>query len=167
FETPVAILRPFNTYGPRQSARAVIPTIITQIASGASKVRLGSIHPTRDFSYVGDTVEAFMAVAESAEAIGQVMNAGSGFEVSVGDTASLIAELMGVEVEIETDENRIRPAGSEVDRLYADNSKLTDLTGWVPKLGGLEGFQKGLEKTIAWFQDPTNLARFKTDRYNI
>lgn len=167
FETPVAIIRPFNTYGPRQSARAIIPTIITQIASGAKKIQLGSLYPTRDFSYVDDTVSAFVAVAEADDTVGEVVNVGSNLEISIGDTVGHIAQLMDVAIEIETDETRIRPAKSEVDRLFADSSRLKNLTGWNPKHAGLEGFQNGLEKTIAWFKDSNNLARYKIDQYNI
>jgi len=167
FGTPVTVLRPFNTYGPRQSARAVIPTIITQIAAGKRRIRLGATEPTRDFNFVLDTVAAFIAAAESDDAVGQVVNAGSDFEVSIGDTARLIAEVMGVEIEIETDPARVRPAGSEVERLWADHSKLKALTGWAPRYGGRDGFARGLQETAAWFSDPANLALYKTDIYNI
>jgi NAD dependent epimerase/dehydratase len=167
FGTPVTVLRPFNTYGPRQSARAVIPTIITQIAAGKRRIRLGATEPTRDFNFVLDTVNAFIAAAESDDAVGEVVNAGSDFEVSIGDTARLIAEVMGVEIEIETDPARVRPAGSEVERLWADHSKLKALTGWAPQFGGRDGFARGLQETAAWFSDPANLALYKTDIYNI
>lgn len=167
FETPVATIRPFNTYGPRQSARAVIPTIITQIAAGASEIRLGALHPTRDFNYVADTVRGFIAVAQADAAIGQVVNIGSNFEISVGDTAALIANRMGREVRIQCENDRLRPEGSEVERLWAENAKARDLTGWTPAYAGREGFAKGLDETIAWFTQPANLARYKTDTYNI
>ncbi len=167
FDTPVATIRPFNTYGPRQSARAVIPTIITQIASGASQIKLGAIHPTRDFNYVRDTVRGFVAVAECDSALGQVVNIGSNYEVSVGDTAKLIAELMGRDVEFATDEQRMRPAGSEVERLWADNSRAKALTGWTPEYPGIEGLKHGLKETIDWFSKPDNLRRYKTGVYNI
>jgi NAD dependent epimerase/dehydratase len=167
FGTPVSTLRPFNTYGPRQSARAVIPTIITQIASGQSVIRLGAEHPTRDFNFVKDVVQAFIAVAEADSAIGKVVNAGSNFEVSIGETARLIGELMGVAVQIQTDSDRVRPAESEVERLWADNSRIRDLTGWQPKHGGRDGFIEGLRKTIAWFTEPRNLAMYKAERYNV
>jgi NAD dependent epimerase/dehydratase len=163
FDTPVTVIRPFNTYGPRQSARAVIPTIITQIAAGATELRLGAVHPTRDFNYVRDTVRGFLAVAEADAALGQVVNIGSNFEISIGDTAALIAERMGREVEIVCENERLRPAGSEVERLWASNSKAAELTGY----GAREGFGRGLDETIAWFTDPANLARYKTDIYNI
>lgn len=167
FGTPVSIIRPFNTYGPRQSARAVIPTVITQIASGKRKLKLGALHPTRDFNYVVDTVRGFMAVAESERAVGEVINIGSNFEISVGDTVRLIAEVMGAEIEIETDEVRLRPDKSEVERLWAENSKAKALVGWGPKYGGRDGFKRGLAETVAWFMDPANLAAYKTDIYNI
>jgi NAD dependent epimerase/dehydratase len=167
FETPVAVLRPFNTYGPRQSARAVIPTIITQIAAGQRQIRLGALSPTRDFNYVADTCAAFLAVAASNAALGQVINAASNFEISIGDTAALIAEVMGAEVEILTDEKRLRPDASEVNRLYGDNMRLRQLTGWQPAYGGLEGFRRGLERTAAWFRDPANLARYRPGSYAV
>lgn len=167
FQTPVAVIRPFNTYGPRQSARAVIPTIITQIAAGAQTIKLGAVHPTRDFNFVRDTVRAFEAVAECDAAVGQVINAGSNFEVSVGDTARLIAQVMQREVEFTCDEQRLRPAGSEVERLWADNTRARQLAGWEPRYAGLEGLQRGLAETIAWFADPANMRRYKAGRYNI
>jgi len=167
FETPVAVIRPFNTYGPRQSARAVIPTVITQIMAGKREIRLGSVHPTRDFNYISDTVRAFVAVAEADRCVGRVVNAGSNFEVSIGDTARLIAEVMGADIEITSDQDRVRPEKSEVERLLADNAKLRELTGWEPEFAGLDGFRRGLEKTVHWFADPENLKRYKADVYNI
>ena len=165
FGTPVSVLRPFNTFGPRQSARAVIPTIISQIAAGADAIKLGAVHPTRDFSFVDDTVRAFMAVAECDAAVGQTLNAGSGFEISIGDTAQLLIDLMGRPVQIVTDDQRLRPDASEVERLWADSSALRALTGWAPEYGAGDGFRRGLQQTIDWFSDPANLARYKTDRY--
>lgn len=165
FGTPVSVLRPFNTYGPRQSARAVIPTIISQIAAGAETIKLGAVHPTRDFSFVTDTVRAFEAIAECDAAVGQTLNAGSGFEISIGDTADLLIALMGRPVQIITDDQRLRPEASEVERLWADSSALRALTGWEPDYGQGEGFRRGLQQTIDWFTDPANLARYKTDRY--
>lgn len=167
FETPVSVIRPFNTYGPRQSARAVIPTIITQIAAGAGEIRLGALHPTRDFNYVRDTVRGFVAVAEADAAVGQVVNIGSNYEISVGDTAALIAERMGREVSIVCENERLRPERSEVERLWAANGKAKELAGWEPEYDGHEGFGRGLDETIAWFTDPGNLKRYKTDIYNI
>lgn len=169
FETPVAIMRPFNTYGPRQSARAVIPTVITQIANGVRSIKMGSLHPTRDFTYVGDTVDSFIAMLEAPleKVAGEVMNGGSGFEVSMGDTARMIAEVMGSDIEIQCDEQRLRPGKSEVERLWADNTRLCALTGWQPRYAGLEGFKRGLEKTAQWFVKPENLASYKSGIYNI
>jgi len=165
FGTPVAVIRPFNTYGPRQSARAVIPTVISQIAAGAREIRLGALHPTRDFTFVTDTARAFEALAECDAAVGQVVNAGSGFEISIGDTAQAIVDLMGREVAIVADQQRLRPEASEVERLWADSERMRGLTGWTPGYGGGEGFRRGLRETIDWFSDPANLARYKTDRY--
>lgn len=167
FETPVVIARPFNTYGPRQSARAVIPTIISQLASGSRKIKLGALHPTRDFNYVADTVDAFIAALNSDKGLGEVVNFGSNFEVSIGDTVSLIANVMGTEVEIETDAVRLRPEKSEVERLWADNSKARALFGWEPRYAGVDGLRRGLSETAAWFTNPTNLAGYKSGRYNI
>jgi dTDP-glucose 4,6-dehydratase len=167
FETPVAIVRPFNTYGPRQSARAVIPAIITQIASGIRKIKLGSLHPTRDFNYVADTVAGFIAVTESERSAGEVINIGSNYEISIGETVALIAEIIGVDIEIETDDIRIRPDKSEVERLWADNRKALDLTGWQPTYAGKDGLRKGLSETIEWFANSAHLACYKADRYNI
>ena len=167
FSTPVAIIRPFNTYGPRQSARAVIPTIITQIANGKRKIKLGALSPTRDFNYVKDTVQGFIDVAKSDNSIGEVINIGSNYEISIGDTVKLIAEAMNVEIEIETDEVRLRPEKSEVNRLWADNAKAKRLIGWSPKYGEREGFKKGLLETIDWFTNKENLKKYKADVYNI
>ena len=167
FGTPVAILRPFNTYGPRQSARAVIPTIITQIASGRRKIKLGAVHPTRDFSYVNDTVAGFMAALQSDQGIGTVINIGSNFEISIGDTARIIAEVMGVEIEILTDKQRLRPEKSEVERLWASNDRARELLGWQPQYGGVNGFRAGLSETAAWFSKPAHLAPYKSDIYNL
>lgn len=167
FGLPVSILRPFNTFGPRQSARAVIPSIITQIASGKRILKLGALHPTRDFSFVTDTARAFEAVMNSDASIGQVLNGGSNFEISIADTIKVIAEAMGTEVEVETDAERLRPKKSEVERLYADNSKLRQTTGWAPAYGAVEGFRQGIVETIQWFTQPANLAYYKADRYNV
>ena len=167
FNTPVAVIRPFNTYGPRQSARAVIPTVITQIASGARQIKLGAVHPTRDFNYVRDTVRGFVAVAECDAAVGQVVNIGSNYEVSIGETARLIAGLMGRDVEFTSDEQRLRPAGSEVERLWADNTKARELAGWTPEYAGVDGLKCGLAETIEWFADRNNLRRYKAGLYSI
>ena len=167
FDTPVAIIRPFNTYGPRQSARAVIPTIITQVASGARQIKLGAMHPTRDFNFVRDTVRGFVAVAECDAAVGKVINIGSNFEISVSETAKLIASKMNREVEFTSDEQRFRPPGSEVERLWADNTLACELAGWTPEYAGLEGLQRGLAETIDWFGRSDNLRRYKAGLYNI
>ena len=167
FGTPVVVLRPFNTFGPRQSARAVIPTIITQIASGARSIRLGSLHPTRDFSFVADTARGFMHAAVAENAVGEVINTGSGFEISIGETASLIAEIMDVEIEIRRADERIRPENSEVERLFAGIAKAERLLSWTPNYAGRDGFRRGLSETVAWFLDPANLSRYKPERYNI
>ncbi len=167
FALPVSIIRPFNTYGPRQSARAVLPTVITQIANGAQRLKLGALEPTRDFNYVKDTVRGFMAVAQSDAALGEVINIGSNYEISVGDAVKVIADLMGSNVEIETDAVRLRPAASEVERLWADNAKAKRLCSWEPEYAGLEGFRRGMRETIDWFVEPRNLARYKASVYNI
>lgn len=167
FGTPVAVLRPFNTYGPRQSARAVIPTVISQLANGQRRVQLGALHPTRDFSYVADTVQAFISVAECDASVGEVLNSGSGFEISIEDTARLIAEVMGREIELVCDPQRMRPEKSEVERLFASAERLRQLTGWAPAYGGREGFRRGLENTVAWFASGDNLSAYKAHIYNI
>lgn len=167
FGTPVTVLRPFNTYGPRQSARAVIPTIITQIASGKRRIQLGSVHPTRDFNYVADTVAGFMASLDKDDAVGEVINIGSDYEISIGDTAHAIAEIMSVQIEIETDQQRLRPQLSEVERLWASNKKAKRLLGWTPRYGGAEGLRRGLTETVAWFKEPARLAAYKADVYNV
>ncbi|MBI3493213.1 MAG: GDP-mannose 4,6-dehydratase [Acidobacteria bacterium] len=167
FGLPVVTVRPFNTYGPRQSARAVIPTIITQIAGGQRRIKLGAISPTRDFSYVQDTVAGFIAVLNSDQGLGEVVNLGGNFEVSIGDTARLIAETMNAEIEIVCDESRVRPQHSEVERLWADNTKVRRLFGWAPAWGGRDGFRRGLAETIDWYRVPANLARFAAERYHI
>jgi dTDP-glucose 4,6-dehydratase len=167
FDTPVSIIRPFNTYGPRQSARAVIPTIITQIAAGQRELRLGSLHPTRDFSYINDTVKGFIAVAESENSLGEVINIGSNYEVSIGDLVQTITAIMKADIQINTDDNRIRPEKSEVERLWADNKKAAHLTGWQPEYAGMEGLKRGLQETIDWFSDPNNLKHYKTGIYII
>lgn len=166
FGMNVGICRPFNTYGPRQSARAVIPTIITQLLAGKRKIRLGAVSPTRDFNFVEDTVRGFVSMAKGPIA-GQTFNFGSSYEISVGDTARRIAELIGVDLEIETDEARIRPADSEVERLNADNRRARESLGWSPRYPGVEGLRRGLTQTIEWFSQPANLARYKADLYNV
>ena len=167
FGTPVTVVRPFNTYGPRQSARAVIPTIITQIANGRREIKLGATSPTRDFSFVSDTVDGFIAALQSTAGVGQFINLGSNFEISIGDTALAIAQAMGVELSILTDEHRLRPEKSEVERLWASNLKAVELLNWQPKYAGSKGFFRGLSETIAWFSDPQNLSNYRSDLYNV
>ncbi len=167
FNTPVSIVRPFNTYGPRQSARAVIPTVISQITAGCRRLKLGALHPTRDFSYIQDTVNGFIAVGEAEASIGEVINIGSNFEISIGETVKMIAEIMQVEVELDCDTQRIRPEKSEVERLWADNGKARRLTGWTPVYGGREGLRAGLQKTVAWFRNPDHQRQYKPGEYNI
>jgi dTDP-glucose 4,6-dehydratase len=167
FGTPVAIIRPFNTYGPRQSARAVIPAVITQIASGQRVIKLGAVHPTRDFNYIKDTVRGFIAVAKSDVSVGEVINIGSNYEISIGVLVEIIAEIMQVKVEIQTEQERLRPEKSEVERLWADNSKAKKLTGWEPQYTGQEGLKRGLTETIAWFSDMDNLKKYRSGIYNL
>jgi NAD dependent epimerase/dehydratase len=167
FGTPVTVIRPFNTYGPRQSARAVIPTVITQIASGKRQIKLGAIHPTRDFNYVADTVSGFIAALASDQGAGEVINLGSNYEISIGNTVKVIAEVMGADIEIITDEQRLRPEKSEVDRLWASNEKAARLLGWRPSYGDVEGFKRGIAETVAWFREPVNLSAYKSDIYNL
>lgn len=167
FDLPVSIIRPFNTYGPRQSARAVIPTIITQIAAGVEEIKLGLVSPTRDFNFIEDTVSGFTSALKIDHSFGEVINLGSNFEISIGDTVELIADKMGKKVKIISDEDRMRPQKSEVQRLWASNQKAKELLSWSPEYSGLEGFGNGIEKTIAWFEDPQNLKAYKSDRYNI
>lgn len=167
FDLPVLTVRPFNTYGPRQSARAVIPTIITQIANGQRRIKLGAVSPTRDFNYVKDTVAGFIAALNADTGLGEVVNLGSNYEISVGDTVQLIAEAMNAEIEIVTDEMRLRPEKSEVERLWADNTKACELFGWRPAYGGRQGFKRGLAETVEWFAQPDNLRAYKADIYNV
>ena len=163
FGLPVTIARPFNTYGPRQSARAVIPTIIGQIAAGKKEIQLGDLSPTRDFNYVLDTCKGFMALAQSDKALGEVVNIGSGVEISVADTLGLIKKIMNSDVQFITDKQRVRPKDSEVFRLCCDNTKIKQLTGFTPDYS----LEKGLIQTIEWLADPQNLSRYKTDIYNV
>ena len=163
FALPVTIVRPFNTYGPRQSARAIIPTIITQIANGKREIKLGDLTPTRDFNYVLDTAEGFCQLADCDAAIGQEVNVCSNYEISMRDTLNLIAKIMGAGVTFVEDVQRLRPAKSEVFRLWGDNAKIKALTGFVPKYG----IEHGLRETVKWFTDPENLKRYKADIYNV
>lgn len=163
FDLPLTIARPFNTYGPRQSARAVIPTIITQIASGKKQIKLGDVSPTRDFNYVADTCRGFMELLRCDKAVGEVVNIGSNYEITVGDTLNLIRELMSSDVEFLTDDQRLRPEKSEVFRLWCDNTKIRGLTGFEPQYS----IRQGLQKTIDWFTRPENLTKYKADLYNV
>ena len=165
FGLPITILRPFNTYGPRQSARAVIPTIITQILKGKKEVSLGSIHPTRDLNYVEDTVDGFIKALVTPKIEGEVINLGSGFEISIGNLAHMIAELMGTKISIKESSERVRPTDSEVERLLADNQKAKKLLKWSPKNSGLAGLSQGLAQTIEWFRNPDNLKKYPSDHY--
>ena len=163
FNLPVTIARPFNTYGPRQSARAVIPTIITQIANGATEIKLGDVTPTRDFNYVDDTCRGFIALAECDKSIGQTVNIGSNSEISIGDTLNIVKELMGSNVQFITDKERLRPSKSEVFRLWCDNTKIKKLTGFESKVD----VRQGLQQTIDWITQPENLKKYKSEIYNV
>ncbi|MCX5207194.1 SDR family NAD(P)-dependent oxidoreductase [Streptomyces sp. NBC_00237] len=165
FATPVVTLRPFNTFGPRQSMRAVIPTVIGQVAAGSRTITLGDLRPTRDFTFVKDTAQAFLSVgtAPAEDVVGRTFNAGTGGEISVGDLVRLIGKVMESDLDVREDEQRIRPANSEVMRLVADASRLTAATGWTPG----HDLEQGLAATVEFFRDPANLARYKTDIYNI
>ncbi len=163
FQLPVTIVRPFNTYGPRQSARAIIPTIISQIANGKREIKLGDLSPTRDFNFVKDTCRGFIALSKCDEAIGQEINIASNFEISMRDTLNLIAKLMNADVKFVEDTQRLRPKNSEVFRLWGDNSKIKSLTGFEPKYD----IEAGLKETIEWFLNPENLAKYKADIYNV
>lgn len=165
FETPISIVRPFNTYGPRQSARAVIPAIITQIVSGNSEIQLGSMHPTRDFNFVEDTVSGFIAALESDNAVGEIFNIGSNYEISIGETVQLIAQIMKKEIILVTDKQRLRPEKSEVERLWADNTKAKTILHWEPQYGGIEGLKCGLAKTVEWFSNPDHIEQYKVGMY--
>jgi len=167
FDLPVTVLRPFNCFGPRQSARAVIPTVITQIASGKRRIRLGALDPRRDFTYVIDTAQAFVRALESPACDGEVINVGSGFDVSIGETVELVARLMQTEIEVEEEAQRVRPEKSEVQRLLADSSKAADLLKWSPEYPGVAGFERRLGETIEWFERPENLVRYRAERYTI
>ena len=167
FNLPVVTIRPFNTYGPRQSARAVIPTIITQVAKGQKKIELGATSTTRDFSYISDTVGGFVKALQSDRGIGEVVNLGSNFEVSIRQIANLIAKSFNTEIEIVTQRERLRPDNSEVERLWADNSKAKQLFNWSPSYTQLQGLEKGIKETVNWFQNSSNLDSYKSEIYNI
>jgi len=163
FGLPLVIARPFNTYGPRQSARAVIPTMITQLAAGHKQIQLGDTTPTRDFNYVADTCRGFLALAESEKTIGRTVNIGSNREISIGDTFNLIQKIMKADAKIILDEQRIRPEKSEVQRLWCDNTLISELTGYKPEVS----IEEGLKKSIDWFTHPKNLSKYKVNIYNV
>ncbi len=163
FELPLTIARPFNTYGPRQSARAIIPTIITQIAAGVKEIKLGDVSPTRDFNYVLDTCRGFVQLAQADSAIGEVVNIGSNFEISMAATLAMIKRLMNSDVTYITDQQRLRPKDSEVQRLWCDNGKIRSLTDFAPQYS----IEQGLQQTIDWFSQPQNLSRYKANIYNV
>jgi NAD dependent epimerase/dehydratase len=163
FGVPVTVVRPFNTYGPRQSARAVIPTIISQLLAGATDVHLGSLHPTRDLNYVSDTCAGFLALAQCDAAVGRDVNIANGKEISIGDLARLLIDIINPDARVVTDEQRIRPDESEVERLLGSNALARDLCGWQPRVT----LRAGLEHTVDWFRDPANLRRYKTGIYNV
>ncbi len=163
FDLPVVIVRPFNTYGPRQSARAVIPTIITQLLSGKKEIKLGALHPTRDLVFVKDTVEGFIEIAKSDKTIGEEINIATGWEISIGDLSKKIIEMINPEARIVTDQERLRPEKSEVERLLGDNTKIKKLTNWKPKYS----LEEGLKITIEWFKNKENLRLYKPDIYNV
>ena len=163
FELPVTIARPFNTYGPRQSARAIIPTIISQIASGMKDIKLGDLSPTRDFNFIKDICSGFIVLAKCDEAIGKEVNIGSGTEISINELAELIINILGVSASVVSDEHRFRPKNSEVERLVCDSSLLSQLTGWKPEIT----IKEGIVETIEWFKDENNLKRYKSEIYNI
>ncbi len=163
FDAPVTIVRPFNTYGPRQSARAVIPTVITQLLGGSKTIKLGSLDPTRDLNYVKDVCDAFLAIAASDKTIGQVVNIATGTDVSIGELAGKIIERINPKARIRLDKKRVRPENSEVMRLRGDNSRIAELAGWEPRYS----LDKGLDETIKWFKRKKNLKLYKSDIYNV
>ena len=163
FEIPVTVVRPFNTYGPRQSARAIIPTVITQIASGKKIIELGDLRPTRDLNFVRDTCMGFWAIEQEPATIGKEINIASNTEISMNDLVLLISKLMGTSIETKTDRERLRPENSEVFRLFGDNSLLKQLTGWSSRTN----LEEGLKETIAWFTNPHNLEKYKSHLYNL
>jgi len=165
FDVPVSIVRPFNTYGPRQSNRAIIPTIITQVLTNNKSIKLGALYPTRDFSYIKDTVRGFILAAKSKKSIGETINIGSGYEISIGDLYDIICKLTNVELKVKKDSTRIRPKKGEVFRLKADNKKAKKLLGWTPQYANRQGLIRGLRETIDWFKIDSNLLKYKSDRY--
>ena len=167
FQTPVTIIRPFNTYGPRQSTRAIIPTIVTQLARGERTLNLGALSPTRDFNFIDDTVAGFVNTLRADNISGETINLGSNYEISIQDTVKAIARAYGTDVTVTTENKRLRPKNSEVERLWACNAKARELLNWAPEYSGLDGFEKGLKKTITWFSDENNLSKYKEQSYSI
>tara|TARA_Y100001970_G_C14259629_1_gene878804 strand:+ start:9238 stop:10239 length:1002 start_codon:yes stop_codon:yes gene_type:complete len=165
FNLPVTIIRPFNTYGPRQSNRAIIPTIITQLISNKKKISLGSLYPTRDFSYIFDTIRGFELAINNTKVVGEIINIGSGFEISINDLFQTLCKIMKKSPKIITDSNRVRPKKGEVFRLKADNRKANKILKWKPIYKGKNGLIKGLKETVEWFSDERNLLKYKTDHY--
>ncbi len=165
YKTPISICRPFNTYGPRQSMRAVIPNIIIQLINGNTKVKLGNINTTRDFNYIKDTVSGFISIMENEESIGEVFNIGSNYEIAISDVFKIISKKMKLDVEVEVDKNRIRPALSEVERLWADNSKAIEYLRWRPEYNEFSGFERGIEETLNWFSNPANISKYNNTGY--
>lgn len=167
FDVPVVIIRPFNTFGPRQSLRAVIPTVITQLLNGDGKVKIGATTPTRDFSFVTDTAAGFIAALENnnPDLIGQTINLGSNFEISIGDTIQMIGEIIGKSVDLDCEQERLRPENSEVQRLYADNSKALKMLNWQPEFAGKDGFSKALRQAVEWYAQPQNIQYFQNNNY--
>ena len=167
YDIPVSIIRPFNTFGPRQSNRAIIPTIITQLIDNKKDVKLGSLYPTRDFTYVKDTVKGFIAMTNKKKSLGEVINIGSGHEISIEDLFLLINSIINTDIKIKKDRSRIRPKKGEVNRLKANNKKAKDLIGWTPEYHGKQGLKKAMIETIDWFKDPNNIKLYKSGLYNI
>jgi NAD dependent epimerase/dehydratase len=165
FKLPTITIRPFNTFGPRQSTRAVIPTVITQIANGKKRISLGSTSPTRDFTYVSDTVNGFIKALSAPNLFGSTINLGTGYEISISDLVTTISREMNQEIIIETSDERLRPKDSEVERLLADNSLALTSLNWRPEIDGKRGLEMGLKKTIAWFTDPANLALYRNGQF--
>jgi len=163
FDLPVVIVRPFNTYGPRQSARAIIPTVITQALSGQREIKLGSLHPTRDLTFIKDTVNGFLKIAAADNAVGEEINVANQTEISIGDLAQKIIDIINPQAKIVKDKVRVRPRKSEVERLFGSNKKIHELTGWKPEYS----LEKGLQETIAWFKDGQNIKQYKPHLYNV
>jgi len=167
FDLPVTIIRPFNTFGPRQSTRAIIPSIITQISSNKKLIKLGNLNPTRDFTYVEDTANAFIAAIKRKNISGKTINIGNSFEISIRNILKILKNDFGYKFEVVIDKKRVRTKNSEVDRLFASNLKAKKLLKWKPEFGGVNGFKEGLEKTITWFSNPKNLKFYNSDTYSI